>query len=79
MLIVNRATMTASAIVDDVKIAEFGAILDVMNNDLSFYPKLLDKEAYKEHREEVRKNQSEFEDFAYLVQENMNKIVGKDE
>ena len=69
MLTNNRITIVADTVVDDVKIASFGAILNVETMELSLTTRHIDKEACKIHRDIVRCNQREFEDYAYNLQD----------
>lgn len=69
MLAAKKLTYTATSVVDDVEIAKFGAIIRVEDGDLSFFSQQLDKEACKQHRDIVRADHAEFEDFAYSIQE----------
>lgn len=69
MLSNNRITIVADAIVDDAKIASFGAILNVDTMELSLTTRHIDKEACKVHRDIIRDDQREFEDYAYSLQD----------
>ena len=69
MLSNNRITIVADAIVDDAKIASFGAILNVETMELSLTTRHIDKEACKLHRDIIRDDQREFEDYAYSLQD----------
>jgi hypothetical protein len=69
MLGKKKITVSADTVVGDVKIATHAAILDVEDNDLSLYTRHIDKEACKTHKEIVRADRAEFEDFAYTLQE----------
>lgn len=56
--------------VGDVEIAGYRAVIDVEDPDkMTFHPWQIDKDACKEHRKIVRADQAEFEDYAYLCQE----------
>ena len=65
----NRLTIVADTIVDDVKIASYGAVLDLNTRSLSLAARHLDEDACKLHRDVVRADRAAFEDFAYEVQE----------
>lgn len=69
MLNNKRLTIMADTILDDVKIASYGAVLDLDNMDLSLTSRHVDKEACKLNKEIVRADQAEFEDYAYAVQD----------
>ena len=56
-------------VVDDVKIASFGAVVNVDTLELSLTGRYIEKEACKEHRDIVRADQAELEDFAYRIQD----------
>lgn len=71
MLTGKKISITAKTFVNDVEIANHGAVLDVETGDLSFYTRHTDKPACKENREAVRADVAEFEDFAYSVQESV--------
>jgi hypothetical protein len=69
MLTNKRMTLVSDVVVDDVKIASFGAIIDLDTNDISLTSRHIDKDACKVHRDVVRADQKEFEDYAYSVQD----------
>lgn len=69
MLTENKITFAAKSVINDTEIANFGAILNTDTFDLSIYARQVDKEACKGHRDVVRKDQADFEDFAYRVQD----------
>lgn len=68
MLSKKKITVSADTYVDDVRIATHAAILDVEENDLSLYCRQIDKAACAEHKDVVRADRAEFEDFAYEMQ-----------
>lgn len=57
------------SIVDGKEIIGFRATFNLDN--LTFLPCQIDKVACKEHRDVVREDQAEFEDYAYKIQELM--------
>ena len=69
MLANNRITIVADTVVNDAKIASFGAILNVDTMELSLTTRHVDKDACKTHRDIVRADQKEFEDYAYSLQD----------
>lgn len=69
MLTNTRITIVADTVVDEVKIASFGAILNTETNDLSLTNRHIDKEACKIHKDIVRVDQAAFEDYAYNLQD----------
>lgn len=68
MLAGTKITISADTVVDGVKIATHSAILIVEDNDLSLYTRQIDKELCKLHKDIVRADRAEFEDFAYDMQ-----------
>ena len=71
MLTNHRITIVGDTIVDDVKIASFGAILNIDTMDLSLTTRYIDTEACKNNRDTVRLDQKDFEDFAYNLQDTL--------
>lgn len=69
MLTNHRITIVGDTLIDDVKIASFGAILNMDTMDLSLTTRYIDTEACKNNRDNVRSDQKEFEDFAYNLQD----------
>lgn len=69
MLTNTRITIVADTVIDEVKIASFGAILNAETNDLSLTARHIDKEACKIHKDVVRADQAAFEDYAYELQD----------
>lgn len=73
MLNNKRLTIIADTVVDENKIATFGAVLNLDDMDLSFTSRYIDKEACKIHRGMVREDQAEFENYAYDLQDQLKK------
>lgn len=73
MLNGKRLTIVADSVVDDTKIATFGAVLNLDNMELSLTGRHIDNEACKAHRDVVRKDQADFEDYAYDLQDRLKK------
>lgn len=73
MLNNKRLTIIADTVVDENRIATFGAVLDLDDMDLSFTSRYIDKEACKIHRDMVREDQAEFENYAYNLQDQLKK------
>lgn len=69
MLTNMKISITADTIVDEARIATYGAVIEIENKDVSFYARQSDKPLCKVHRDVVRKDQAAFEDFAYALQE----------
>lgn len=74
MLNNKRITIVADSNVDDVKIATFGAVLDTNTMELTMQGRYIDKDACKSHRDIVRADQSEFEDYAYMLQDTLRGV-----
>lgn len=66
----RNITIEEKSIVKEKEIARFRAIIE--NGEVTFLPLMLDKEACKEHREELRKDQAEFEDYIYQLQDSLS-------
>lgn len=69
MLNNQRITIIADTVVDDVKIASYGAVLDVATGRLSLTSRYIEEEACKTFKETVRAERNEFEAFAYAIQD----------
>lgn len=65
----TRITILADTIVDDNKIATYGAVLNVDADTVSFSTRNNDSEACKNHRDVIRKDRADFEDLAYKIQD----------
>lgn len=65
----TRITIIADTVVDEVKIASYGVILNAETNGLSLTTRHIDKEACKFHKDIIRADQAEFEDYAYNLQD----------
>lgn len=72
----NRLTIMADTVIDDVKIASYGAILNLEDMRLSLNTRNVDEHACKIHRDVVRADRAAFEDFAYEVQEAVSALKG---
>jgi len=66
-------TIVADSIVDENRIASFGAVLNLDDMEASLTNRYIDKEACKTHRDLVRKDQAVFEDMVYDLQDRMKK------
>lgn len=71
MLASMRMTIVADSIVDENRIASFGAVLNLDDMEVSLTNRYIDKEACKTHRDLVRKDQAAFEDMVYDLQDRM--------
>lgn len=67
----KRLTILADTIIDDNKIATYGAVLNIDTGAISFSARNNDVEACKIYKEAVRKDRAEFEDLAYTIQDMM--------
>ena len=79
MLSNQRITIVADTVVDEVKIATYGAILNVETGELSLTNRNIDNEACKVHKDIVRADRAEFEDFAYMIQDNLRAVSETEE
>ena len=73
MLNGTRLTIVADSVVNDVRIATFGAVLNLEDMELSLTSRHIDKELCKNNRDVVRKDQADFEDYAYDLQDRLKK------
>lgn len=74
MLDNKRITIVGESLVDGEKIATFGAVLNLDNMELSMTGRYIDKDACKAHRDIVRNDQGEFEDYAYMLQDTLRGV-----
>lgn len=68
-----RLTIVADSVVNDIRIATFGAVLNLDDMELSLTSRHIDKELCKINRDVVRKDQADFEDYAYDLQDRLKK------
>lgn len=73
MLNGTRLTIVADSVVNDIRIATFGAVLNLDDMELSLTSSHIDKELCKINRDIVRKDQADFEDYAYDLQDRLKK------
>ena len=73
MLNGTRLTIVADSVVNDVRIATFGAVINLEDMELSLTSRHNDKELCKSNRDVVRKDQADFEDYAYDLQDRLKK------
>lgn len=73
MLNGTRLTIVADSVVNDIRIATFGAVLNLEDMELSLTSRHIDKELCKSNRDVVRKDQADFEDYAYDLQDRLKK------
>lgn len=65
----KKIIITGNTVVDEVEIASYSAVLNTNDMDLSLISRYVDKEACKIHKDIVRADQAEFEDYAYSLQD----------
>lgn len=73
MLNGTRLTIVGDSVVNDVRIATFGAVINLEDMELSLTSRHIDKELCKSNRDVVRKDQADFEDYAYDLQDRLKK------
>ena len=73
MLNGTRLTIVGDSVVNDLRIATFGAVLNLEDMELSLTSRHIDKELCKSNRDVVRKDQADFEDYAYDLQDRLKK------
>ena len=73
MLNGTRLTIVADSVVNDIRIATFGAVLNLEDMELSLTSRHIDKDLCKSTRDVVRKDQADFEDYAYDLQDRLKK------
>lgn len=69
MLGSKKISIVADSFIDDERIATFGAILNTDTLELSMTGRYINKEFCKTHKDIVRADQAEFEDYAYEIQD----------
>ena len=65
----KQIIISAVSVIDEVEVAKFGALMDPETKAVSFNRRVLDDEAYKANRVIVMRDQMEFEDMAYGLQD----------
>ena len=73
MLNGTRLTIVADSVVNDIRIATFHTDLNFEDMELSLTSRHIDKELCKSNRDVVRKDQADFEDYAYDLQDRLKK------
>ena len=80
MLSENKILIESKCVVDGKEIAGFRAMFNTdAPEEMSLLPYQIDKPACKEHREIVRADQVDFEDYAYSIQDKFEKENGGNE
>lgn len=67
---VKKITIEQKAKIDGKEVMGFRAVFSD-GGDVTFLPYQIDKEACKEYRKDLRKDQADFEDAVYQLQEEM--------
>lgn len=75
MLNNKRITIVADTTVDDVKIASYGAIIDMSTGEVNLTSRNIDNHACKVYKELVRTDRAEFEDLAYDLQDKLQDMM----
>lgn len=71
----KRITIVADTVIDDVKVATYGAILDMTTGELAMTNRNVDNHACKIYKDVVRADRAEFEDFAYNLQDTLMTVA----
>lgn len=74
MLTNKKISIVADSILNEERIATFGAVLNIDNLELSMTGRYINKEACKDYRDIVRADQADFEDYAYSIQDSLYNI-----
>lgn len=68
----EKVTINGASVIDEKDVCGFSALIDSDNpENIIVNQRQIDKDAYREHREECRKDFAEFEDCAYKRQKEM--------
>lgn len=71
----KRLAIFAATVVNDVKIVEYTAAMDLETGRMNISERRGDCELLKEHRDIVREDRAEFENFAYSVQDDIKGML----
>lgn len=74
----KRLFVQASTVVNDVKVVEFTAAMDLEAGKMNIAERRGDGDLLKEYRDVVREDRAEFENFAYSVQDDIKGLLGLD-
>lgn len=75
---IEKINITGESIIDEKVVCAFSVAIDPENPEkITVNQFQRDKDAYKEHREECRKDFAEFEDYAYARQAEIIKAAAK--
>lgn len=74
----KRVNFIGESVVDGETIANFAGVLDLDNLELTMNGRFINKDACKLHRDIVRADQHEFEDYAYKIQDMLQDIDNYD-
>lgn len=78
MLTNNKLTIVADSIIDEERIASFGAIMNLETMELHMTSRYINKDACKLHKDIVRADQAAFEDHAYSIQDMLQGVNSKE-
>ena len=68
----KNITISATSQIDGKNAAGYSATINSENpEDVNFSPYKIDKELYKKNRAQCRKDNAEFEDMVYVIQDQM--------
>lgn len=69
---IKKVTIEGTSVIDDVIVSKFVAAINSEDpSQMTLSSVQINKTAYKANREAVRKDEAEFEDYAFSVQDNM--------
>ena len=71
----KRLAIFAATVVNDVKIVEYTAAMDLETGRMNISERRGDCELLKEYRDVVREDRAEFENFAYSVQDDIKGML----
>lgn len=75
MLTNKRITIVADTTIDDVKIASYGAIINMSTGEVNLTSRNIDNQACKVHKDVVRKDRADFEDSVYEIQDILQGMI----
>lgn len=73
----ENITITGKSVIDEVEVCGYQATISTDNpEDIQFSSWKIDKDLYKSNRAQCRKDEAEFEDYAYTKQDEMISQMG---
>ena len=72
MLSNKKVTVVGDSVIDGVKIASFGAIVNSDGGEMTLTTRIIDTDAYEAKQEAVSEDRTEFEDFAFTIEKALN-------